>query len=115
MLGARWSPEKALAAAVVAAIAVVRMEGVAPLTSFRRRNLCLAPKVLSYIISLIPCPASLLASLPVEMHPTHCRTTEQRAFHADHKGTFIINSLHYLFAHDKVGSGGVTGPPLASI
>lgn len=94
---------------------VVRMEGVALLTSFRRRNLCLAPKVLSYIISLIPCPASLLSGLLVEMHPTHCRTTKQQAFHADHKGTFIINSLHYLFAHDKVGSIGVTGPPLASI
>lgn len=63
MLGARWSPDKALAAAVVAAMAVVRMEGVALLTSFRRGNLCLAPKVLSYIISLIPCPASLLAGL----------------------------------------------------
>lgn len=115
MLGARWSPDKALAAAVVAAMAVVRIKGVALLTSFRRGYLCLAPKVISYIISLIPCPASLLAGLLVEMHPAHCRTTEQRAFHANHKGTFIINFLHYLFAHDNVGPIGVTGLPLASI
>lgn len=93
--GGGGSPEKALAAVVVAAMAVVRMEGVALLTKFRGGNLSLP--------SLFAC---LLAAEPWSI----------RAFHADHKGSFIINSLHYLCVHDKVSPVRVDcESPLASI
>lgn len=68
--GGGGSPEKALAAVVVAAMAVVRMEGVALLTTFRGGKLSLP--------SLFAC--LLAACLLVEMHTVHCRTMEHQGF-----------------------------------